>query len=145
MASSPSPSRTRRKKSDHQPGNNLLSIHNSKICYDGKKPALNDEDKEQIAAFKSALKEINVTEDMSEPEQTSLIKKYCGVVKAPVPTVALFVRLASRAKRDFNRYTIAEQSGLSDNIRFTVTTRRSLRFSRRVWTDTTINLMAILL
>jgi hypothetical protein len=75
MASSPLPSRTRRKKSDRQLGNNLLSIRNRKICYDGKKAVLNDDEKKKIAAFESALKAMNVT-DMSEPEQTSLIKKY---------------------------------------------------------------------
>jgi hypothetical protein len=74
MVPSPLPSPTRQKKSDHQLGT-LLSIQNSKICYDGEKTASNDEEKEKIAAFESALKAMNVT-DMSEPEQTLLIKKY---------------------------------------------------------------------
>jgi hypothetical protein len=75
MASSPLLSRTRRKKSDHQQRGDLLSIQNSKICYDRKKIASNDEEEATIAEFESALQEMNVTE-MSLPEQTSLIRKY---------------------------------------------------------------------
>jgi hypothetical protein len=74
MASSPLRSSTTKKKSDHQLGN-LLSIQNRLICYDGKKPASNDEEEEKIAEFELALKEMNVT-DMSEPEQTLFIKNY---------------------------------------------------------------------
>jgi hypothetical protein len=59
------------KKSDH-----LLSIQDSKICYERKKTASIDEDEGTIADFESAsLKDMNVTE-MSESEQTLLIKNY---------------------------------------------------------------------
>jgi hypothetical protein len=74
MASSPLPSSTRQKNSDNQLGK-LLSIQNKLICYDRKKPASNDEEEKMIAEFETALKEMNVS-DMSEPEQTMLIKKY---------------------------------------------------------------------
>jgi hypothetical protein len=127
MAPSPFPSRTRRKKSHHQVGNNLLSLHNRRICYDGKKPALNDEEKKKIDAFESALKEMNVT-DMSEPEQTSLIKKYnacyrrlnddtepdlaqiLSIVKDWAPKtdlILLYVRWARKLKSNFHLDSIA--------------------------------------
>jgi hypothetical protein len=138
MASSPLPSRTRRKKSNHQRGN-LLSVQNSKICYDGKKTALNDEEREKIAAFESALKEMNFT-DMSEPEQTSLIQKYnscyqrlndktepdlsqiLAIVNEWSPKtdlICLYVRWARKLKSNFHLdsiatlLTVAKQCGYS--------------------------------
>jgi hypothetical protein len=126
MASSPLPFLTRRKKSNPQRGN-LLSIHDSKICYDGKKSALNDEEKEKIAAFESALKEMNFT-DMSEAEQTSLIEKYnscyqrlnyntdpdltqiLGIVNDWSPKtdlICLYVRWARKLKSNFHLDSIA--------------------------------------
>jgi len=139
MASSPLPSRTRRKKSDRQLGNNLLSIRNRKICYDGKKAVLNDDEKKKIAAFESALKAMNVT-DMSEPEQTSLIKKYnscyrrlnddtepdltqiLAIVNDWAPKtdlICLYVRWARKLKSNFHLdsiatlLTVAKQCGYS--------------------------------
>ena len=139
MAPSPFPSRTRRKKSHHQVGNNLLSLHNRRICYDGKKPALNDQEKKKIDAFESALKSMNVT-DMSEPEQTSLIKKYnscyrrlnddtepdlaqiLSIVKDWAPKtdlILLYVRWARKLKSNFHLdsiatlLTVAKQCGYS--------------------------------
>jgi hypothetical protein len=129
MASSPSllPSGTRRKKSDHQFGNNLLCIRNRKICYDGKKPALNDEEKKKIAMFESALKAMNVT-DMSESDQTTLIKKYnscyrrlndetepdlkqiLGIINDWAPKtdlICLYVRWARKLKSNFHLDSIA--------------------------------------
>jgi hypothetical protein len=54
----------------------VLSIQDSKVCYGRKKIALNDEEEATIAEFESDLKEMNVTKNMSELEQTLLIRKY---------------------------------------------------------------------
>jgi hypothetical protein len=126
MASSPLPSRTRRKKSNHHRGN-LLSIHNSKICYDGKNSTLNDEEKEKIAVFESALKEMNFT-DMSESDQITLIEKYnlcyqrlndktepdltqiLGIVNEWSPKtdlICLYVRWARKLRSNFHLDSIA--------------------------------------
>jgi hypothetical protein len=64
---------------------------------------------------------VGVKNDMSEGEQTGLVPKYKTWLKRISTKIGLQVLI----------------------IRFTVTTRRYLRFPRRVWRDTTINQMPI--
>jgi hypothetical protein len=129
MALSPSLSPMRKKKLR----GNLLSIQNSKVCYDRKQIAFNDEEDATIAEFESALKEMNVT-NMSKLEQTLLIRKYntcfkrinyekgvngqsepdlkqiLGIVKDWAPKtdlICLYVRWAKKLKSNFHLDSIA--------------------------------------
>jgi hypothetical protein len=136
MASSPSPPRTtkRQKKLDHHQPVKFLSLHNSKICFDGKKIASNDAERQKIAEFESALKKMNVS-DMFLQEQTTLIKNYnlchqrlnndtepdleqiLGIVSdwwAPkTDLICLYVRWAKKLRSNFHLDSIATLLTLS--------------------------------
>jgi hypothetical protein len=162
MASSPSPPRTtkRQKKSDHHQPVKLLSLHNSKICFDGKKIASNDAERQKIAEFESALKKMNVS-DMSLQEQTALIKNYnlcyqrlnnntepdleqiLGIVSDWAPKtdlICLYVRWAKKLRSNFHLdsiatlLTVAKQCDYSAleflNITALKVSPRTARFSR---------------